>query len=156
MSARTLSALVLGGALVAGLAACGDTDTGTTASGPAAGSSSAAAPATTPASSEPAPSAAPEAPQAGCPVTVDTLVAVLKDKYDNLPAGAKVSDVQCHQEFAIATRSAPDADSEVEVFRYTSGSWRYFVGGSDGYCKGVPADVTKHFRTVGYGGCTGR
>lgn len=151
MFARTASILVLGGTLVAGLAACGSTST-TTAQPPAGPAAAAATTASTPPRDQPAQPTA-ETKSAGCPVTVDTLLGVLKAKYGKLPAGQQLRGVQCYQDYAIVTRSAAQSDSEVETFHYVSGSWQYFVGGSAGYCEGVPAEVKKHFRGAGYPGC---
>ncbi|RSM73604.1 hypothetical protein DMB66_02740 [Actinoplanes sp. ATCC 53533] len=63
-------------------------------------------------------------------------------------------DVQCYQNYAIAVRSAAQSDSEVETFRYVSGSWQSVGGGSADYCEGVPTKVKKHFRGTGYPGCS--
>ncbi|GIE91976.1 hypothetical protein [Actinoplanes regularis] len=145
MSARAVSALVLGGFLIAGLAAC---DSGTTTSQPPVGPPTATT--APPATTTTPPVAVTHA--AGCPVSADTLLKVVTDKYGRIP-GLELRDVQCYQDYAIAGRFAARSDSEVATFHYVSGSWRYFTGGSGGYCEGVPENVKKHFRTMGYGGC---
>lgn len=154
MSARTVSILVLGGALAAGLTACGSTSTAT--SPPAA---AAASTAVTPPSAKPVQvptSEGPDSPagSAGCPVTVKTLLAVLRARHDKLPTDLELRGVQCYRDYAITGTFSTRSDSEVETFRFVSGSWQYFVGGSDSYCEGVPANVTKHFRGMGYPGCS--
>jgi hypothetical protein len=157
MSARTVSILVLGGTLVAGLAACTSTATAPKATSfPTASATTppldkpVEAPASTPPTAK---SPAAEAQPAGCPVTTKTLLAVLKGKYPDLATGHELTELACYRDYAIADSQAPGHDGEIAVFRYASGSWQYFTGGSAQYCEGVPADVKKHFRGVGHLGC---
>ena len=143
--------------MFAGLSACTGTDA--TAAQPTAGSPSAIPTTSVPSRDQPVQAPISKAPvskaeSAGCPVTAETLLAVLKDKYQNLPEGHGLRRVECFQDYAIAVRFAASSDSEVATFHYASGSWQYFTGGSGGYCEGVPANVKKHFRGTSYPGCS--
>ncbi len=149
MPARTISIIVLGGSLAAALTAC--TASGTTTSQPSAGVPT-TAPTTPPTTTPPSRPGKTSAPAAGCPVSTDTLQKVLDDKYGG-DSDYALLKVKCYENYAIADRIAVHYDSEVVTFHYASGSWHYFTGGSGGYCEGVPANVKKHFRSVGYGGC---
>jgi hypothetical protein len=160
MLVRSFALITLGAGLAVGIAACGaDSDPGTGAAQsfrpPTAASSAAASPAV----SSPAAAAASKPTAAtpsgtGCPVTEARLMAAWKEKVSATPRkGMTLTRIRCHDGYAITVNTVPRFDTEIEVFRYTSGSWRYFTGGSGGYCEGVPADVTKRFRGMGYPGC---
>jgi len=88
-----------------------------------------------------------------CPVSEATLLAALQNQTGHLPKGLSLSHIGCFKGYAIATTAQPAADSEVQVYRYASGSWHYLTGGSADFCNGVPAAVRKHFRSHGYPGC---
>jgi hypothetical protein len=150
MSARSLSLVVLGAALTLGVTACGSTEP-KTAPAPTASASPAAEP-TTDASGGTGGQGTGDN-RAGCPVTEDALMTALKAKYHTLPKGQTLRRIQCHQDYAIASRVTPGFDSDVQTFRYSAGTWRSFTGGSAGYCDGVPAAVKKYFRAHGYQGC---
>ena len=159
MSVRLVSVVVLGAVLTAGLAACAGQGAETPTAAPTTAATTTTA--TTPPASKPAtePSAKPvkrrttPAMMDACPVSEAALLKVMKDKRGTLRKGTTITKIKCFQRFAISVRQSPGADGEVEVYRYAAGTWTYFVGGSAEYCVGVPADVTKHFRTVGYEGC---
>ncbi|WP_433726005.1 hypothetical protein ACQP2Y_08140 [Actinoplanes sp. CA-051413] len=159
MSTRSGSFVALGSLLIVGLAACDSTGTeNTAAKAPAAASSAPAVSATetAPATQKPTDKAGEEGKggSASCPVTTATLLAAIKKEHPDW-GKQELTDITCHKDYAISTRRAvdPQGDTEVETFRYTDGAWRTFVGGSDGYCKGVPEDVTKYFRAHGREGC---
>jgi hypothetical protein len=149
MSARTLSFIVLGAGLTLGMAACGDQPTTKPAAAPA---PTATAPAPAPATSAPAPGNAGSAPES-CPDSATLIAARERETGRKMPKGTVVDHIECHAGFAISTVDTKLADREVEVFKYESGAWKSFTGGTGDYCKGLPADVMKHFRGKNYPGC---
>ncbi|MEV6631615.1 hypothetical protein AB0M54_12775 [Actinoplanes sp. NPDC051470] len=156
MSTRSVSFLVLGGALIAALTACTSPTESTGAAQPVGTPPAASTSSATVTPSPTAPGGKPggRAAAANCPVTATTLLAAIKKEHPGWGA-SELSKIRCYQDYAMSTRRAadPNADTEVETFRYTGGEWHMFVGGSGGYCEGVPADVKKHFRGDGYPGC---
>ncbi|GAA3345218.1 hypothetical protein GCM10020358_51430 [Amorphoplanes nipponensis] len=168
MFTRSGPFLALGALLLAGLAACesGAGDTAAKApvappsAAPAVSATTTAAPGVSATSSAPAGGKTSGQPAPGggaaanCPVSAATLLAAVKKEHPGW-GEQELTEITCYRNFAISTRRAadPGADTEVQTFRYAGGAWHTFVGGSGGFCKGVPAEVTKYFRAHGRGGC---
>jgi hypothetical protein len=91
----------------------------------------------------------------GCPTTATVLLKALeKTKYlGPAPAGQTLAKIRCYDGWAIASRETPKFDSDIQTLRYDNGHWVAFVGGSGGYCKGVPAGIVKYFQAHDYEGC---
>jgi len=155
MSARSVSILVLCGFLAVGVAACDRADPKTAPAPTPTSTQSAVATPTTPSGNQPVRESTGATRAPNCPVTAATLLTALQKKYPGhaLPKGQTLRNVQCYQDYAIGGRFTPGFDRDIQTFKYSSGSWKSFTGGSGGYCEGVPAGVRSHFRSVGYPGC---
>jgi hypothetical protein len=177
MPTRTIAVLALAAGLTLGVTACDDDTTTTTP--PAATTSAAvsttdgantstagvpvtATTTTAPATTKTGPTASPAgtatprptAVKAICTPSAATLLkAWQKQVAGKVPKGMTLSRIRCHGVYAIATSEQTGADSEVQVYKYASGSWHYFTGGSAGFCTGVPTSIRKYFQTHGYPGC---
>ncbi|MEV6492759.1 hypothetical protein AB0M20_29685 [Actinoplanes sp. NPDC051633] len=165
MSARTLSILVLGAALTAGLAACGSD---ARPAAPVQSAPSSPIPSSSPISSSPAPSAPVQSapvqsppvetepvskqagrPAEGCPVDETTLLTVMGREDD---PKSQLRGIVCHRDYAIAGLYTPGFTGEVATFRHGDGAWHHFTAGSGRLCEGLPADVAKRFRSR-WSGC---
>ncbi|GIE87323.1 hypothetical protein [Actinoplanes regularis] len=158
MSARTFAALALGAGFLASLAACGSTATPTTAATAAPVASSAPAPvastaAPAPAKTAPASTKTVASNDSVCPATEATLMDALERKIGKKPRkDLRMNSIVCHNGgWAITNVDSPGQEGTVQTYRYASGEWKYFVGGSAGYCSGVPSEIQKYFGEHGRG-----
>jgi hypothetical protein len=146
---------LLGVALLAAVA--GGAETGAKAPGaaqPVAETTSVSTPTTAAGSPRPAsPSAARASAttNAGCPVTIETLLAAVRKNsgiYDNLAQPVGLEKPVCYHGYATArTTPVPNVDAATILFSYNAGTkaWAALNFGSSGVCTGkVPADVASH------------
>ncbi len=88
---------------------------------------------------------------AGCPVTAESLLAVLRADPDGMYGRAgrpgALVEVVCHQGFAVARTPADGVSDAVSIlFRLDPGTteWRPLNLGSADFCADVPADIAAH------------
>ncbi|MEU4217704.1 hypothetical protein [Actinoplanes sp. NPDC026623] len=152
MSARTFTILAAGAGLVLSVAGCSEAKPSAAAAPTSAPSSAPAATAqatTAPPTNVPADSAAP-----ACPVSEKTLLAAFETHYDKkAPKGTRMTRIVCFKSYAIAGFEPLKQESEIQTFKYASGSWTFDSGTNDGYCIGLPADVKKYFGGHGWPNC---
>ncbi|MEV4280092.1 hypothetical protein [Actinoplanes xinjiangensis] len=84
-----------------------------------------------------------------CPPSEATLLKALRSSKisDNLAPTDTLTDITCHEGYALGETHPKEADNAKVVFHYTDGAWQAVNGGTSGYCDGiVPAAVRPHLK----------
>jgi hypothetical protein len=94
-------------------------------------------------------STAKPAADGSCPPSEATLLKALRSSKisDNLAPTDTLTDITCHQGYALGETHPKEADNAKVVFHYTDGAWQAVNGGTSGYCDDiVPAAVRPHLK----------